>query len=355
MAQKDADKSTKGKKKSRISAVRHVVQVVVLLIFIAPLLCVGWLPFGLTSPDTATMTTPSSLVYYGSLSASSIGPLLLEDPFATLQVIAASKQVTASMALGAIVVVLVYGALRGRAFCGWICPVNLLCEIVDCLRKRLKIEVCEQPIPRHVKLWIALAVLVLSALISVPLYETFNPIGAINKLIIFGSTTGIFTLIAIIVAELFWGHRVWCRSLCPLGGFYEALGKFGFVRVRIDHSACIGCEKCKAACLASPEILDAAIAGTQDAVHAGDCMVCGKCVDVCPTQALAMKLVAPQFGAGKGVVASTGAIAGGEATNAATTAETGAAAESSAAASAETGTTVEALRATTQPGAVERE
>ena len=96
------------------------------------------------------------------------------------------------------------------------------------------IDVREMPVPRHAKLWIALAVLGLSALTGVPVFEAFSPISAVNKGILFGAVTGVWVLLAIVLTELFWGYRVWCRSLCPLGGFYEARGRFGQVNVKID-------------------------------------------------------------------------------------------------------------------------
>ena len=144
------------------------------------------------------------------------------------------------------------------------------------------------PVPRHAKMYVAVGVMVLSAVLSVPVFEMISPIGFINRGIVLGSTVGGVTLVAIVLAELFWGHRVWCRSLCPLGGCYEALGKVGLVNVKIDHDACIGCNMCKKACLCDPAILDAPIAGVAAAVCAGDCMLCGKCVDVCPKQALSL-------------------------------------------------------------------
>jgi len=120
-------------------------------------------------------------------------------------------------------------------------------------------------------------------------FEALSPISFINKGILFGSMVGGVTLLAIVVAELFWGHRVWCRSICPLGGFYEVVGKVGLVNVRMEHDKCIGCEKCKKACLCDPEILDAVVADEDIMVRAGDCMLCGKCVEACPTCALSIK------------------------------------------------------------------
>ena len=275
------------KKGLKITYLRRVVQVIVLILFCLPLVVAGWSLLGLTgSLDEAG--TPANLVFYGTLSSSSIFGVTLLDPFAVLQVICASKSFALDWLIGCLPVLIVYGLIRGRVFCGWVCPVNLVLELVDFIRGKVapKQKLPEQVLPRHVKLYVALGILVLSAVLSVPLFEALSPLSAINKLLVLGSTTGLITLVAIILVEVFWGHRVWCRALCPLGGFYEALGKVGVVNVKIDHESCIKCNKCKKACLCDPVILEPAVDGQDVAVVAGDCMLCGKCVDVCPTASL---------------------------------------------------------------------
>ncbi len=87
------------------------------------------------------------------------------------------------------------------------------------------------------------------------MFELVNPISAVNKAVLFGSFAGVFTLVAIVFAELFWAHRVWCRALCPLGGMYETQFALGLVSVKIDHDLCVHCGACQAACLCDPEIL----------------------------------------------------------------------------------------------------
>ena len=166
---------------------------------------------------------------------------------------------------------------------------NLLLEIVDWLRQKLHIKVQERVLPRHAKVYVAAGVLVLSLALSFPVFEALSPISFINKGLVLGSMAGGLTLLAVLVIELFWGHRVWCRALCPLGGFYEVVGKVGLVNVHIDHDKCIGCDKCKHACLCDPEILNDVVAGADTMVRAGDCMLCGKCTEACPTGALSIK------------------------------------------------------------------
>lgn len=281
-----------GKKGFPFSIVRHVVQVVVLLLFLLPVFVAGWQLFGLTEGSfNQKVDTPAAVFpFYGTLSGTSLFGIELLDPFAFLQVVVAAKAITVEMVLAALPILIVYGVIRGRAFCGWMCPVNLLLEVVDWLRKKLHIKVQERVLPRHTKVYVAAGVLVLSLVLSFPVFEALSPISFINKGLVLGSVTGGVTLLAIVLVELFWGHRVWCRSLCPLGGFYEVVGKVGMVNVKIDHDACIACNKCKKACLCDSEILDAPVLGQDTIVRAGDCMLCGKCIEACPANALSLKL-----------------------------------------------------------------
>ena len=278
------------KKSFPFTIVRHIVQVIVLAVFLVPVFFAGWSLFGGTVGGDNAMGTPADVFFYGSLSSSSIFGISLLDPFAFLQYVLASKSLALNALLAVLPVLVFYGLIRGRAFCGWTCPVNLLLEIIDWIRLKLKIKVEERVLPRHAKVYVAAGVLVLSLVLSFPVFEALSPISFINKGLIFGSLVGGITLLAVILVELFWGHRVWCRALCPLGGFYEVVGKVGLLNVAIDNETCIGCNKCKKACLCDPEILDAPVAGEDVIVRAGDCMLCGKCIEACPVEALSIKI-----------------------------------------------------------------
>lgn len=267
---------------------RRAVQIAVLLAFTIPVLISGWALFGLSTGGDDPVATPAEQPLYGTLSSSDIIGIDLIDPFAALQIAAASKSFTVDWLLFALPILVIYALIRGRAFCGWVCPVNLLLEFTDWLRIKLGIQVRERTVPRHTKLWVALAVIVVSFAVGFPAFEAFSPISAVNKGIILGSTAGLVTLTIIIILELFWSHRIWCRALCPVGGFYEAIGRVGIFSVKIDRDTCIHCDACKGACIADPEILDPVLTELATFVRAGDCMLCGKCIDACPTKALSV-------------------------------------------------------------------
>ncbi|MEY8460380.1 4Fe-4S binding protein [Eggerthellaceae bacterium 24-137] len=275
----------------KITVVRRVVQVGMLALFCLPPLLAGWGLAGLFAGGDGEVATPAEGVFFGSLSSSSAAGVTLLDPLAALEAMAASRSLlTASALTGALLVVMVYGLVRGRAFCGWVCPVNLIGEGVDAMRRRAGIAVPERTVDRRAKIIVAAIVVAASALVGFPVFETVSPIGAVNKGLVFGGFAGAGTLAAIIIAELFVSRRVWCRALCPLGGAFQVLGRAGQVNVAINHDACIHCDKCAEACLADPVILAPVLAGEDDMVRAGDCMACGACVDACPASALRFRL-----------------------------------------------------------------
>lgn len=278
----------------RWTLARRAVQVLVALVYAVPILAVGWGLFGAIPGGEEPVATPSQLPIWGSLTSGHlIGPDLL-DPFAALQVAAAAKTFAFAGLVWTLPVLVFYALVRGRAFCGWACPVNLVLEGLDWLRKKTGLKVAEMPVPRWAKVAVAVCLLALSAVVGVPLFEGLSPVGALSKAVLFGSFVGVWTLAAIVVAELFWGHRVWCRALCPLGGMYQTIGCAGLLSVAIDHDACIKCNTCKAACLSDPAILDDAVAGRANRVASGDCMLCGSCVDACPANALRVAPMVPK-------------------------------------------------------------
>lgn len=249
--------------------IRRIVQVTVLGLILSPLFI---------------SKTSSSYFFYGSLASSNLLGIQLSDPYAALQIVLASKKVSAGLIGGAFIVLAIYMLIRGRVFCSWVCPVNLVLEFTDKLRGLFKLP--DVPINRHLKLYLALLFLLLSFVLGIPVFELISPVGGLMKSILFSFGIGLWLFMAIVLFELFISKRGWCRSICPLGGFYQILGRGGRFHVAFDHDRCTGCDQCRSVCFSSPEILEPGIDRETRFVIAGDCSLCGACVDHCPFNAL---------------------------------------------------------------------
>jgi len=268
---------------------RRFVQVAVWVALSAPILYYGFALFGMTAGADERMPTPAEGPLFGSLSSSDILGFGITDPYATLQVALAARAFDAAWLLALLPVFLFYVILGARVFCGWVCPVNLVLEFTEWLRKKLKLPNANRSLPRKTKVAVMVFFLLVAFAVAQPLFENISPIAALGKTLLFGSWAGMGTLLGIIVLELFWAPRIWCRSLCPLGGFYQLFGRFGIFRPHLDKTSCTDCGNCQAACIVDPVILEPALSGETKKVWAGDCMRCGACIDACPEKCIKMR------------------------------------------------------------------
>lgn len=293
------DRTAHGAPKRRFARwgiARHIVQACALVVFLIPVIAAGWSLLGMTPGFEERADTPRELPAYGSFASSSLFGIDLLDPLSYLQTLAASRTFVPGAAAAALVVVVAYALVRGRSFCGWVCPLGTVLEAVGWIAGRIRRALgldpqdTATPLPRRAKIITAGVVIVLSALAGFPVFEAVSPLSAVHRLMLFGSTAGVVTFVLAVVLDVLWGKRSWCRCLCPLGGLYEAIGRVGLANVRIDHGACVRCNQCKDACPADPAILEPVIDGREKRVRAGDCMACGACVDACPSRALSLRL-----------------------------------------------------------------
>lgn len=236
------------------------------------------------------------------------------DPLVALAAILASR--TRISLWAAAFVTVAATALIGRGWCGWVCPVGTL---LDLLPARAKAK--RPGLPRALRLgkYALLALVVGAALLgrlgpmvldpvtvfTRPLQEIARPyVGADSVARNVGpelaSSIHAFALLSLlplaaVLALNALGRRTWCRSLCPLGGLLALLAKApGFRRV-VDANACISCGKCARVCPTEAIEPEAAFASSS-----AECTVCMECFDACPKGAISLgsdvgQLLAPGY------------------------------------------------------------
>jgi ferredoxin-type protein NapH len=127
--------------------------------------------------------------------------------------------------------------------------------------------------------------LAVSLLSGVPLFEIFSPMGALTRAIMFAVWPPLILLLAIVAVEVTLAPRVWCRSLCPVGGFYSLLGRFSPVRVGFKLERCTACGDCTRICPVD-EVLAPSLDNGARQVVSGHGTRCGACIDACAPRPL---------------------------------------------------------------------
>ncbi len=210
----------------------------------------------------------------------------LSDPFALLQILATGALVGVNVVVGAAIITLFYGLIGGRAFCSWVCPVNMVTDLAAWLRRKLLIDKIERKvwISRNIRYYMIALALIVSAISGLAAFEIVSPISILNRNIIFGFGSGLGLIGAIFLFDLFVVKNGWCGHICPLGGFYSLIGKYSLIKVKHDHQKCTLCMKCKEVC---PETQVLHMIGKNSiTVNKGECTNCGRCIDVCNDDAL---------------------------------------------------------------------
>jgi len=226
-------------------------------------------------------------IVQGNLSSSVLfGKVPLADPFALIQILATGAVVGVNILVGALIISLFYAIVGGRAFCSWVCPVNLITDAAAWLRRKLFIDKIERKvwISRNIRYYMIVIALIVSVISGLAAFEVVSPITILNRNIIFGVGSGLGLIVAIFLFDLFVVKNGWCGHICPLGGVYSIIGKYSLFRVKHNSETCTLCMKCKDIC---PETQVLHMIGKKSiTVDDIECTNCGRCIDVCDDNSL---------------------------------------------------------------------
>jgi ferredoxin-type protein NapH len=210
--------------------------------------------------------------------------LPLTDPYVLLQSLLAFHVPEQKALLGAAIVLALYLLAGGRAYCAWVCPVNLVTDAAGWLRGKLGIRT-QAHLSRSTRYWVLAATLALALGTGTIAWELVNPVSMLHRGLIFGIGAAWAVVLAVFLFDLFVVKRGWCGHLCPVGAFYSLIGRFGVVRVQAPRRAqCNDCMDCYNVC-PEPQVITPALKG--EAKGAGpvilgiNCTNCGRCIDVC--------------------------------------------------------------------------
>jgi len=200
--------------------------------------------------------------------------------------------------------ILISGILLGRVFCGWVCPLGYLEDVLGRLPKP-RIEerrwfTAVEPRLRVLKYVVLTVVIWLVFRYNFPAERAHPYVVRTPSFLNWESLVVAAKLGArrypvragILVVALLSGllvTRFWCRYLCPAGALFSLFNKVSLWRPIKIRDACRDCGKYPRECLQHT------VPGTTE------CIVCGDCLQGCPHEATGLR---PRFGRAPAIHAS---------------------------------------------------
>lgn len=230
----------------------------------------------------------------GALTASRFVGFHMADLNSALQVTLAYKQMVLNLVIGTGTILVLWILLGGRTFCAWVCPYHLLSEWAESLHLWLvgKGIVKDHKFDRRVRSVFYLVFALLALATGYTVFETISVTGIVSRALIYGPGVALVWVGLVLLFEVFYSRRAWCRYVCPIGITYGLVGVISPLRVKYNAKDCHHEGDCRKACLV-PHVLDVTIKGRASDVDldiTSDCTRCGMCIDICPTDSLKFEL-----------------------------------------------------------------
>ncbi len=183
----------------------------------------------------------------------------------------------------------------GRSFCAWLCPAGSLHEVMilanDKPFKAVKAKVIKFVI------WIPWILAIVAGFITAGgvsdvdlLYKTHYGISVHS---VYGYLAYLPVILVVYILSLTVGKRGMCHTICWMCPFMMIGSRLGktlripYWGLGVDTDKCMGCKRCNKACSMSLDIMTMVQSG--ESQH-HDCIQCGACVDVCPKNAIELKV-----------------------------------------------------------------
>jgi len=272
------------------------------------------IPFGL--PILASINSPYTAIY------SSLDLLQLE----------LSQPEFPWIVVGSILLI---GAVVGRAFCGWVCPIGFIQDIITTLKDKLDfVSPRAHKSGKKFKYFLLFLTFLFSGTLGLALYSgtgleyknalgvfatgpftilspdgtLFGTVPALLRLLsenivsiiskpptiqeVWNQLTKVPPLLALRLLILlgFFGAawkvpRFFCRYICPTGALMAILQKYSFAGIKRDPVKCTKCPHCEIRCPMQINILDLSWEKFNDP----ECIMCMECIDACPHGSLGLK------------------------------------------------------------------
>jgi ferredoxin-type protein NapH len=220
----------------------------------------------------------------GSYYSFTIFGLEIADPAVSLQTILLKKEVFLPIII-AIIIPIIVALIFGKVFCSWVCPYTAIQDFIDSIIKRVskKKNIFADGInPKPIWYWSILGFLTLLILVfAFPVFTFLSYPGIISTNIYYlfigvALSFELFIVALVLVLELNFSKRIWCKYICPVGATLAIFRSSRTMQIVYNEEECdcLGTiSPCKISC---PLGLD-----PKEKNLYPYCYNCGKCLKMC--------------------------------------------------------------------------
>jgi NosR/NirI family nitrous oxide reductase transcriptional regulator len=171
----------------------------------------------------------------------------------------------------------------GRFFCGWVCPLGAVQELIHAKSRKPGTKFFQiDRLLKYLKFVVLISVIYLTLQTGRNLFCQFEPFKMLFSFhgdLVTGVILGVILLTAIII------KRPFCRYLCPFGAILALVARFTVFKIKPSPASCSGCGVCaKDRCPMDAIAIDAV--NKIPVIDHTECIQCGNCVESCRRQAL---------------------------------------------------------------------
>ncbi len=132
--------------------------------------------------------------------------LPLSDPLVLLQVFATGHLPETAALIGGLIVLAFYLLVGGRVYCSWVCPVNIVTDFAEWVRRKLKIKGSAN-FSDKTRYWLLGGILLVAAVSGSVAWELVNPVSMVYRGLIFGMGLAWGVVAAVFLLDVFVGRR----------------------------------------------------------------------------------------------------------------------------------------------------
>ena len=179
-------------------------------------------------------------------------------------------------------VVLLITLILGRVFCGWVCPLGFIFDIIYKLRMKVSHLKFLPTVPEkihskmiYLKYGVLILFLYLTYKLSTYAFCKVCPLGTLTNL--YGTVVSIMLLLFFLIMGFFY-PLFFCRYFCPIGALLGIFSIKPLFKLKIKSEKCVNCKLCDRRCPVQIELTKG--------IPQHECIRCFECKSVCKKDAL---------------------------------------------------------------------